>query len=160
MRSAARQPREEPAPERADLDAKATQALDGLTGLASGAQSLMARCPDPQTVALMRQLVTEVVATGRHLEELRGELARYAAANAGIDYAFEDGRAYEREQAAKAGIPGPRSHRRTSASRRPGEGQAALFSVPRLSGIAAFAALAHPGLQAAPEGLPASPARR
>ena len=141
MRHAARQPRDDPAPEREDLDAKAAQVLGGMAGLVTRAQALMARCPDPQTVPLVRQFIVETISTALHVEELRGELARYAEACEGYDHIFEQGRAFERAQAAKAAVPGPR-HRRSSASRRPGEGQVALFAV-KLQGIAlvAFGAL-------------------
>jgi hypothetical protein len=141
MRGAARQPQDdqEPAPERADLDAGAAAALDGLAGLVSRAQDLLARCPDPQSAPLLRELVTEVTLAGIHCEELRGQMAAYVAANAGNDRIFAALLARERAQAAKAAVPGPRHAR--SSRRQPGEGQAALFSV-RLSAFAGAAVVA------------------
>ena len=138
MRSAARQPADDPAPERADLDARAAELLSGQMDLVSRAQALIARCPDPGSASLLRQLLVETVNAGIHAEELRGELARYAAANGGLDRAFAAGRAYERALAAKAAVPGPR-HRRNS--RQPGQGQVALFAV-KLQGIAVAAVVA------------------
>lgn len=109
MRHAVRQPAEEPAPEQADLDAKAVQVLGGLAGVVSGAQALMARCPDPQTAPLLRQFIVEAVSAGLHVEELRGELARYAEVNAGKEHLFEAGRAYERSLQSAPKVPRQRA---------------------------------------------------
>ena len=140
MRSAARQPEPEAAPDRADLDAKAAGLLGGHAVLIAGAQALMARCPDPQSAVLLKQLITETISTGIHLEELRSQMASYEDRKGRDDVLFEAGRAFERAQAAKAAVPGPRHSRRASRWQ-PGEGQRALFSV-RLPALGAAAVLA------------------
>src|SRR5580700_3006602 len=101
MRSAARKPRDDPAPERPDLDRKAAAALDGHLALIASAQALMARCPDPQTAILLRQLIVETISTGLHLEELRGQMKAYGEVNETLEVAFQAGRAYEQARAAK-----------------------------------------------------------
>ena len=167
MRHAARQPEEEPAPDRAGLEAKADLALAGQRAADAEIRAVSAEirdalrllpaaaCDERLAVMLAGRLALlagrlEVVAvasfdSGTHLYETRAEMARYAAANAGGDSFFDLGRAYERslqDAAAKAAVPGPR-HARGAARYRPGEGQRALFSVK----LSAFAALAWAGLR-------------
>ena len=139
MRHAARQPKEDPAPERADLDAKAVQVLDGQAELIARATAMLDRCPDP---ALLRQLINETIGWSDHTEEMRAELARYAAANAGGESWFAQGRAYERSlqaAAVKAAVPG--QHRRAG-KRMPGPGQLALVVMDKARALVLPAAAA------------------
>ena len=156
MRSTARQPRDDPAPEpaKADLDAKAVRVLDEHLAASAGIQALMARCPDPQSAALLRHALVLIADAGTHAEELRAQMKAYGQANESLEVAFQAGRDYERKlQDAKAAVPGPR-HARGTARYRPGEGQRALRSVKAIPG---FAAAVSSGLRDASAGLTASP---
>ncbi len=88
MHSAASQPAEDPAPERAELDARAQAVLDGQMELVSRATALLGGCPD---AVLLRQLITETIAAGLHCEELRTDMARYVATASAVDAAWADG---------------------------------------------------------------------
>ena len=162
MRGAARQPVEEPPPERADLEAKADRVLDGHRVVEAEIRAVSAEirdalrrlpaaaCDQGLAVLLAERLILvaerqKLLAAGAfdsgvHLEEARGEMARYTDANEGLDHVFEQGRAYERELAAKAAVTGPRHRRVPAPRRRDIPGQAALFSVKGIA-IAALVAL-------------------
>ena len=99
MRSTARQPRDDPAPEpaKADLDAKAVRVLDEHLAASAGIQALMARCPDPQSAALLRHALVLIADAGTHAEELRAQMKAYGQANESLEVAFQAGRDYERK---------------------------------------------------------------
>ena len=131
-------PAEEPAPVRADLDARARAVLDAQMEFVSRATAMLGRCPDE---TLLRQLITETIAGGLHCEELRSDMARFVVAASAVDDAWADGwRAREdaMQEDAKAAVPGPRQSRRAS-HRQPGAGQRALFSVPAIVAAAIVA---------------------
>lgn len=150
MRGAARQPRDDPSPERPDLEARVAQVCashQAVIGEIRAGLKLLAASPcDPQIAAMLADRLRLVAAgafdAGIHMEEMRGALAEFTAANKGNDRLFNAGRAYERAQIARESIPGPR-HRRGSAAREPGRGQLALI---RLQGVA-FLALAGKALK-------------
>ena len=172
MRHAARQPEEEPAPERAALEAQADLALAGHRAADAEIRAVSAEIRDAlrflpaaacdERLAVMLAGRLEVVAerlktaaagsfdSGTHLWETRAEMARYAAVNAGGDSFFELGRAYERslqDAAAKVTVPG--QHRRTAGRRVPGPGQLALVVMDKArvlvlpAAAGAWAALRH-----------------
>ena len=142
MRHAAREPAEDPVPERADIDKGLAGIIGRLGSLVTRATPLLTRCPDAESAPLLRQNVMETVNLQRHVEELRSEAARLTAALEGDDTRYRKGWAdclkAAAEQAAKAAVPGPRQSRRAS-HRQPSAGQRALFSVPAIVAAAIVA---------------------
>ena len=144
MRGAAPQPRDDPAPERPDLEARVAQVCAShqavIGEIRAGLKLLAASQCDPQIAAVLADRLRLAAAgafdSGVHMEEMRCALAEFTAANKGNDRLFDAGRAFERARIARESIPGPR-HRRGYAAREPGEGQRALFSVKALVPVAA-----------------------
>jgi hypothetical protein len=130
MRSAAREPAEEPPPpERPELEAMLAEAA---AEHRAAVAALQAALREPGRAEGLRLAAAGLFDSGIHLEEARGELAAFTLAAKEYDHVygkgFEDGQARERAQAAREAVPGPR-HRRASASRQPGPGQMALSVV-------------------------------